>query len=361
MGIRSPIIRLVGGILFSMGFTLALLEISLRSAPGLLAGNLANAAYSAFRDWPLGMYTRDRELRMNFMRPHFETRAYWNGYWWRHRTDAWGFRNPDDLARKSLVLLGDSMIYGLGVEEEDTVAHFLRADHGRAAYNMARQGDSLFQEYVLARLYLPAIAPESAVLFVFVNDFREIEANRPAEEIADPAAIEGIDYDALRARVDHPEQAIAWSDRLAALRVWRVGRALVRLVGDHYHPSDEGRQLTAAILDDARFAPLARYYRIVLADLAQRCRAQHGELALVLLEVPDTVIPDATAAQTRMRGLLDEIAHDERLRFVGTREIFEGCSPCFLSGDGHLSREGHRRLAALIAAEVPASSVGVGS
>ena len=103
MSIRGSLIRSVGGVLFSLSLTLGLLEATLRLAPGLLGGNLANAVYSAFRDWPLGMYVHDPVIRMHFMRPDFATRAYWNGYWWTHRTDAWGFRNPRDLVPGSVM------------------------------------------------------------------------------------------------------------------------------------------------------------------------------------------------------------------------------------------------------------------
>jgi hypothetical protein len=345
--------RRVAAIAFSVLLTLALLETALRAAPRLLGGDLANAVYSVFRDWPLGINVRDPELRMNFMVAGSDTRAYWNGYWWRHRTDAWGFRNPADLTAKTLVLLGDSMVYGLGVEEEDTVAHFLRAEHGRAAYNMARQGDCLFQEYVLARLYLPRLEPESVVLFVFLNDFREIEANQQPIQDAAASVIERIDYDALRARVERPPDAVRLKDRLQRLHVWRLGRGAARKLASGVDTSDEGRQLTAAILEPARFAPIERYYRTVLADLARRCRERGSALALVLLEVPDEVIPRATAAQARVRDLLGEVAREQGLRFVATRDAFAGCSDCFLPGDGHLSREGHRRLAAVVASRIP--------
>ena len=361
MRIRGSLIRGVGGVLFSLLLTLGLLEATLRLAPGLLGGSLANAVYSAFRDWPLGMYVRDRVIKMNFMRPDFATRAYWNGYWWTHRTDAWGFRNPPDLERKSVVLLGDSMIYGLGVEEQDTVAHFLRAEHGRAAYSMARQGDGLFEEYVLARLFLPRLSPEWVVLFVFLNDFREAEANQQQIERAASQLIDGIDYPALLARVEHPPDAIRLRDRVLSLRVARLARGIVQMVGRDSAGADEGRQLTAAILEDARFAPLSAYYRTLLADLARRCRERRGELALVLVEVPDAVIPGASAAQERMRALLAAIAGEQGLRFLGTSGVFAGCPDCYLPRDGHLSREGHRRLAAAVAGAFPARGSGAES
>ena len=37
-----------------------------------------------------GMYFQDREVHMNFRWPDFALRAYWNGYWWDHRTRAQG-------------------------------------------------------------------------------------------------------------------------------------------------------------------------------------------------------------------------------------------------------------------------------
>jgi hypothetical protein len=350
----GPFARRLAGIAFSAGLTLALLEASLRAAPDMLGGNLANSMNSAFRDWPLGFNVRDPEVPMNFMLPRYETRAYWNGYWWWHRTDAWGFRNPSDLDRKSLALLGDSLIYGLGVEEEDTVAHFLRAEHGRAAYNMGQQGDCLFQEYVLARLFLPRFAPDSVVLFVFLNDFRELEANWPTELTA-PSVIDRIDYDALRVRLERPPTEISWRDRLRGLRVCRLGRGIAHLLAAPFQVDKESPELTGAVLDEARFAPIARYYHFVLADLARRCRAQHSELSVVLLEVPDEILPHATLVQARAREMLEDVARENGLRFLGTRDVFGGCPECFLPRDGHLSREGHRRLAAMIANELPAA------
>src|SRR5215467_7764816 len=46
-------------------------------------------------------------------------------YYWHHKTDAMGFRNPADRTQASIVLLGDSMVYGHGVEETSTIRHHL--------------------------------------------------------------------------------------------------------------------------------------------------------------------------------------------------------------------------------------------
>ena len=327
------------------------LEAALRLAPGLVGGRLANAAYSAYG--PAGIYFRDRDVHMNFMWPNFATRAYWNGYWWHHRTDAWGFRNPPDLPAKSLVLLGDSLIYGHGVEEEDTTAHLLRTLHGRPAYNMGRQSDCLFQEYVLSRLDLPRLRPETVVLFVFLNDFRDLEVYREPAEIVDPPELDRIDYDALRERVEHPASRFPLGEQLSRLRVWRLGSGIAELLRARPKRADEAHEQMAAIFEDARFEPIARYYRLVLADLARRSRDQGAEFVVVLLELPDEVVANAVAAQERLLGLLDEIGAQNSFRVLGTREIFRDCADCFLPHDGHLAREGHRRLAAFVDAQIP--------
>ncbi len=327
------------------------LEAALRLAPGVVGGRLANAVYSAYGAG--GIYFKDPELGMKFMWPDFETRAYWNGHWWQHRSDAAGFRNPPDLAARSLWLLGDSLIYGHGVEEQDTVAHQLRATHGRPAYNMGRQANCLFQEYVLARLYLEKLRPETVVLFVFLNDFRDLENSRQPAQIADPPELERLDYDALRARVEHPEQRWRLGDQLARLRVWRLGKGIAEMLSASPNPVDEAHEQMASIFEAARYDPIARYYRLLLADLARRCRKQGAEFAVVLLELPDDVVPNATAAQQRLLGLLDEIGATQEFRVLGTRAIFRDCPDCFLPNDGHLTREGHRRLAAFVDAQIP--------
>ena len=48
-------------------------------------------------------------------------RAYWQGHWWRHSANAAGFRGAL-VDQADAVFLGDSMIYGHGVEDEETVS-----------------------------------------------------------------------------------------------------------------------------------------------------------------------------------------------------------------------------------------------
>jgi hypothetical protein len=44
---------------------------------------------------------------------------------------------------------------------------------------------------------------------------------------------------------------------------------------------------------------------------------------------------------------------ENEFRVLSTRSIYAGCRESCLPGDGHLTREGHRRLAEFVDREVP--------
>jgi hypothetical protein len=379
---RSRLRRAAGigaGVTFSIAFSWALLETVLRLTPGLLPPRYGNAVYAVYGDWPGAIYFWDKETRVNFMRPDFQTRAYWNGYWWEHRTDEWGFRNPPGLERKEWLLLGDSMIYGHGVEEQETVAHFLRADHHIVAYNMGRQGDSLFQEYLLARLYVPRFRPDVVVLFVFLNDFEDLTTYRQPEQITLVPEIDQLDYAALFDRVRSPPPPARIGKQLQRSKALRLGLAIGEDLRKQMQRSKawlldlailQNVRITAALAaapdapplppfmapidDEARFAPLADYYRRVLTDLAQRVRADGARLVVVQLDLGEQAFgATALPAQARVRALLDAIGVVADFPVLSTRSIYRDCAACFLANDGHFNAEGHRRLAAYLARQIP--------
>jgi hypothetical protein len=337
----------------------ALLEVVLRLAPGLVSGRMANAVFASYHANPGGIYFRDKETRMTFMRPNVAARCYWNGHVWQHRADANGMRNAPGTAADGLLLVGDSMIYGHGVDEDETVAHWLRTEHGRPAYNMGHPGDTLFQQYVRARLALARSHPEQLLLCVFFNDFEDMAAYRRPEQIVDPPELERLDYSALAERIRDPK-GVGLHKELRRLRVWRLLKGL-RSAPREAKPDDGAyHPVLASILDDDRFAPVADYYRRVLGDLSRRARAQGTEFSVLMLDigavVNDVAVPRMTDAQDRLNELLGEIGRENDFPVFSTRQIYLGCGECFLPNDGHLTREGHRRLAEFIDGELPRPS-----
>jgi hypothetical protein len=145
-GKRRPLYALLYAMLLATAGALVL-EAALRVMPGLLGGQLANVAYSGYHWQRGGVYGLDPNAGP-VLRPSVSRRMYWSGHWWHHDTNERGWRGPvADPA--DAVFLGDSMIYGHGVEQDDTVpARFARTT-GLATDNLGQQGTCLLQAYMI--------------------------------------------------------------------------------------------------------------------------------------------------------------------------------------------------------------------
>ena len=338
---------------------LGMLELLLAFAPGLFGERRLNEVYSRYDIRPGGIYVREKRAGMRFMWPSFSTENYWNGYRWQHATDERGFRNPPGAAA-DVLLLGDSLIYGHGVEEPETVSAFLRAEFGMGAYNMGRQGAALFDEYVFLRTWLPELRPRSVVLFVFLNDFDDLEVYRTAEQIATMPEIDRIDYAAIRQWAGElasrmPAAPRRWLARRPSLRLLRSAAkelrslALTTPAWAADFPADP--PFLAPLQDPDRRARLGTYYTRILGDLAPRCRSRGIELSVVYLGAgsdPQSYQP----AQELAVDLVRAAAVEGGSPFFDSREAFSGCDECFLPRDGHFTPVGHRRLARFVAETV---------
>src|SRR5436190_13297312 len=124
----------------SLLLVLLALEAVLRQWPTLLGQEFANGALSRYSPKADGIYYVDRRLGIHFMIPNYRTTMYYNGYVWEHRTDALGFRNDPLHVPADVVLLGDSVVYGHGVNFEHTLGHLLERRTGLRVANLGRQG-----------------------------------------------------------------------------------------------------------------------------------------------------------------------------------------------------------------------------
>jgi hypothetical protein len=361
-------------LLFALG-----LEVVLRLGAPWLApalGQVGNRTYTRYGTHPGDVYFVDSVFGEQFMVPEHTTTNYWNGYFWRHATDRRGFRNPPGAATEVL-LAGDSFVYGHGVEEADTFAARLRRDHGVGAYNLGRQGDCLLQEYVVLRTYLDDLRPREVVVMVFVNDFEDFLNYRTFGEIAARAesswayggAAERIAREGRRVEHGLLKQPFRLrAVRLLAAVAGRVGltalpgRLLISLPAPRASaappPSAPPAEWTAAesflhpILDWERFAPLIDAHEALLADLSRRAAARGSRLSVVFLEHPQVTSRWMHLAQRRIHHQLRRRCAAHGIPYRTLLPVLQGCDACFLPGDGHLSPEGHRRVAAFLAAEV---------
>jgi len=349
---------------------LAILELALRLAPEFPGMRLANATWSRYGRFPGGIYARERASGVYFMWPSQRVENYWNGHRWRHATDSLGFRNPEG-ASHDVLLLGDSLIYGHGVDEEATVAHFLRSEHGIGAYNMGRQGACFYDQYVYLRTFAAELRPRTIVLFVFLNDFDDLEVYRSAEKIATLPET-AYDYAGIRRWAAtlaerRPGAVRSFFASLPSFRLLRgVAKSLSGPVGfatpawaaskpETPLPANAPPYL-APLASDERFAAIRDYYFRLFDDLRSRDGVRGSRILWVFLDAGS----DARGfprEQGRGMRLLDDLA----ARFDGaafdTRPIYADCGDCFLPRDGHYTAAGHRRLARFVAdalgAELP--------
>jgi hypothetical protein len=334
----------------SAALLLAGVEVLLRARPTVLGQTFANGALSKYTTRDGGIYYRDRDLRIHFMIPNFSTRMSYNGYHWTHETDSLGFRNRGPVTPADVMLLGDSYIYGHGLEYEDTVGHRLHELTNLTVANLGRQGDCIFQEAYLLTEYLPLLRPRWVIYTFYENDIPDLYAflsERQMEEfVASP--LEAIRYPArmdpaaaLQARAESIQKLSLVQRIRQQLYLYKVWRWLRWRLGVREAAAAPRRGPVDP--DDERSLAwrYTRHALLYMQFLTERARAQLVVVAL-------------TPANRRQHELLREIAHEAGLPFLDTAAFTAADTRLWLRGDGHLSPEGARQLAGLMAAYVNA-------
>jgi hypothetical protein len=329
------------------------LEVVLRWRPTLLGREFANGALSRYTVREGGIYYRDRSLRMNFMIPNHRATMYANGYVWQHQTDALGFRNDPLHVPADVILLGDSLVYGHGVEFEDTLGHRLEERSGLRVANLGRQGDCTFQEAYLLTEYIGVFRPRFVVHVFTPNDIEDLYVHlsdaameaflaQPVEAIRYPARVPT--EVALRQREQQIRRRPLWKRIDEESYVLKMGRFIQYL----WHAADLGGgvRVAAAAPSAGRRVDFAqvrvdptslgwRYTEHAIAYMTHLSR-RHGARFVI--------VPVTTGRQFE---ILRDIAERRGATFVDTRAFL--ATSWGLPNDGHFSPEGARRLAGLLA------------
>ncbi len=348
---RAWLVRAAIAVLAVGGAALAL-EAVLRWHPTVLGNGFASGVLSKYTTRAGGIYYHDRQLRMNFMIPALKTRMYANGYVWEHETDALGFRNRPLHVPAEVMVLGDSIVYGQGVEFPDTFGAQLERLSGRTVANLGRQGDCAFQEAYLLTAFVDVFKPRW-VLYVFSpNDIVDLYVY-----LSDRAMTEFVQSD-IRAITYPPriDPARALAEREARLRRrsllkrieensylikmfnWLQYERRVRRAATHQQAALPPRRETDS--PDVSHNPDALGWRYTAHAIAyMQSVAARAAARLVVISLGD-------------RGqstLLRAIAQGEGIDYLDATEVAES-GDAWLPVDGHLSPTGARRLAQLATA-----------
>jgi hypothetical protein len=347
---RAGLRRRLGGfalnallVLLALAVVLGGLELLLRARPTVLGYPFANGVLSKYTDGEGGIFYKDRQAQTRFMIPNYTTRMYANGYVWTHRTDALGFRNQPLSIPADIVLLGDSFIYGHGVEFESTVGAILAHLTGLSVDNLARQGDCTLQQAYLVTEFLPLLRPRYVFYFFFQNDLADLHAF--------------LDDATMQAFIDQPLESIHYAHRLDPAQALREREArlgqrslLARLKQSSYVYRASrwlkwqlGLGKAMAATDSAAEASLAwRYTKKAIVYM--RGIARRHDARFVIVPIVPTIPGDG--------DILRRFAAQEGIDFIDTSALTVAETSLWLPRDGHLSPAGARRFAELVAAYV---------
>lgn len=317
-----------------------------------MAGVGAGLGFGACELWARGRYGTPLPERV----PLLEVQANaWRGwemipsrdhytYLERVRVNSLGLRG-DDLKAKlpgelRVLCLGDSLIYGQGVGEDDTLPAALEAALPREARPVVVNGGlrayATHQELGLLEELGESIAADVVLLCWYWNDVdeRDIERTHAKLEASGPIVFD----------LGHP-----WS---AGRRVsWQLKQVLRRsALLNHLHeqfrsgPWEEWSEAYRAAGIERLDGYLARFEEL--------CTEQGAELRVVLMPDPGGIMGGAVSTDLSDRG--GQLFAERDLPFLDLRPTMaawmaeQGSAPV-LPFDGHFNGEGNRLLAGAIA------------
>lgn len=371
------LLALAFGVLLSWAMMEGLLRLRWVPLPERLAMKL-HGCYEP-GDTYQSIYFVEPHLHVLVFKPNFETTCVFNRLRWKHHGDRWGFRNPESWDQADVVLLGDSMTYGHGVEEDETIAHFLREDLGTRVANLGITSGSPVEYLAYFRNFSVHLSPKVVVALVFANDVEDIDLKRtkaeqrafvetntaPELDVFDPAALVDAAPEVHRLTLERIERWTltyqtwlfyrpmleAWlHDPLLENRRW-IQKQNQRVHANHQLPSVV-RFPGAPLPEEIAGSPLAvAYARKAFAMLADTARK--AGISFVLAFLPELDKVDESRDDV-MENIIREAASSSRLPFLDLRPALSGPDGRAFPGDripvdGHLTAQGSRRAATAIA------------
>lgn len=274
--------------------------------------------------------------------------------------DARGFRRNGSgtpaAGAPTVLALGDSFTFGMGVRDDDTwPARLEAALRGRlapppAVVNAGTISYGVFQELDLLRSAGLALQPRVVIHALYWNDFMSAEPPPPgAPPVVTPAGY--LAWDGLEQQRSGPERVLSWLVSNSALVFGTRQIVAAAMSGRQERPAAGGGPVSygaayAAFLErgltDADWQPIEAFYR----DLTQLGR-EHGFATFVVIMPVNDIVgrpdpashPYPVAARRRLEAL--------GIPYLDTFEVWaaggHGAGPFLPQGaDAHLNADGYR-------------------
>lgn len=326
--------------------TLLAIEITLRTFPKILGQDFANGVLNRYHLGVGGIYYSVKTcegIEIRFMKPNFKAEMYYNGYEWQHETDYLGFRNPPRRNQADLLLLGDSYIYGHGANYDQTVAYFLEKLSKKTVYNLARQGDSAYQQYFLLSQYITKFKPQYVFYFFFQNDIQDFYLFNDAS----------ITYDRIEAYIQSPIELVescdtglthppVFDDYEKTFSQKLLQRPYILRIFDFLSDQraieNRVQEVKDEINDESSLSwRFTKYLILKMNYLAKKNGAEF-------------VIVPITPRLKKHHEILKNFANANNIAFIDTAKVidFENNPSFFLPVDTHFSPEGAQRMAIIV-------------
>jgi hypothetical protein len=332
-------------------------EALLHAAPGLLRGHVANVAYTGYHWQSGGIYRLDPH-RGPILRPSFRRRMYWNGHWWTHETNAGAYRG-ERLERADVVILGDSMIYGHGVEAAQTVPARFAALTGSATANLGQQGTSLVQSLLILLEKGAPLRPRLVLVSSHPTDVQEAVRDYGAAELE--AFARSSPAGGWRPRVVPEYQPRPWWDPVQAwsthlslplrsagiagalARAWRGGApAAAGPARDPFVPTAGDREVPLSELGP----PVGwQAHRHAVAEIKKACDAMGASLVLFDLGYPDAFSAAIESLAAEVGARYSPAGREALSRSLAGEHVY-------LADDGHWSPQGAQVVARRLALDL---------
>ncbi len=301
---------------------LILFESLLHFYPFLFGRQFTNAVLSKYNTGQDGIYYYDEALQINFMKPNFTTINYYNGYYWLHQTDSKGFRNLEEMDKADIILLGDSFIYGHGVEFNQTVGYFIEKLTGLKVVNLGRQGDTSYHQMYMLNKFGLDYHPQYVLYFFSENDILDLYVHN----ININDFIKNNDSSFLE---KEPQK---WQPASSFLKLQKpyIIRAILTLL-----QQTKTTQIERDLLND----PLGWEYTEKAIKLMKDISDENNAIFIIIPLTP-------TNEEQFLH--LKKLSEENNIHFVDTTSINSTNTTLFLENDGHFSEEGAKAVAQLV-------------
>jgi len=370
---RSDLLLMLG----SIAFTLVAVEIFLRVFIGLLPMELGNILGTPYRTGSCGIYTWDADRNMVRFKPDHTQNAFMYGYRWHHQGDYRGYRNPENWDAADIVLLGGSMVYGHGVEEEATIrAHLANELPEKTVANLGQQGAAIDMIYQIFRHDALALDPKHLILFHFHNDLTDLLSRLNEDEMrrllalrVDDFTTRYFDYEGLkpqRKSLLRPIENMIFKSYLFRSITYAISKltAGTPSAAAAESPleetgSDQGEARPPEMIEvtDWRALPFFEesesrqlamaFHRRMMEKIDLLAQANGVSILHVVIDAEDPAVEWVLARESAKLGW----PYLNLKPFLEAREA-DGVE-VFLPGDGHFTDEGARDVAEVLVKEFP--------